>query len=156
MIALMSGTYTIVGNLGGHRTVRISDDTDWMTTPPPAGTRIIAAMTGSDNERSFTGIGFLTADGTVSIWHKQAWRADFVAAARWLVKNGIGREVELGRAYAFMAVKCFLCNRKLTTEHAKFHGYGADCAEIHGLPYDRKARLAPGHPLHKDAAEVAA
>ncbi len=142
MTALISGTYTIVNpRTGGHRTVRISDDDfAWMQTPPAAGTRIVAAMTGADNERSFTGMGTLSPAGVLTIWRKQAHRADFVAALNWIVKNGAGREVEFGKAYAIRSGKCFLCNRKLTTPHANAHGYGSDCAEKHGLPYDRKAR----------------
>ncbi len=143
MDTIASGTYTIVGPKGGHRTVKISnDDFAWMRTPPPAGTRIVAAMTGADNENSFTGIGHISPAGELTIWRKQEFRNDFIAAARWLLKNGAGQEVKLGTAYALLSKRCWICNLKLTNPASHAHGYGKKCAQNRGLPWDPKATPA--------------
>lgn len=153
---IISGTYTIVSaKTGDHRTVKIQDDDfAWMTNfKPVAGTRIVAAMTGADNERSFTSIGTLTPNGELRIWKKHEGRADFVAAVKYLLAKGVGNEVEYGKNYAVRSGKCFICNRKLTTPASVHYGYGPDCADNNGFPYDTKAgssKSAPSPQQHSD------
>lgn len=141
---IMSGTYTIVSpKTGAHRTVKISDDDfEWMTTAPAAGTRKVSAMVGSDNENSFKAIGTVTPDGALRVWSAHTGRLDFIAATKYLLRHGAGQEIELGKAYAVISGRCWLCNLKLTNPASVVHGYGKDCAENNDLPYDRKATPA--------------
>jgi hypothetical protein len=149
-----TGTYTVVNpRTGGYRTIRLSDDTSWMSTPPEVGTLIASGLIGPDNSTSFTGIGFVRPDGTLSVWKSKAHMTDFVAATRWLLKNGTGREIELGKAYAVRSGRCYLCTKKLTTPASVHYGYGPECAKHHGLEYDAKAGTTPTNaPQSKSSA----
>jgi hypothetical protein len=140
MATVMSGTYTIVNpKTQGYRTVKIEDpDTTYFTDLTP-GTRIAYALTGPDNQTSFTGIGFVTLGGQFLPWKKQAHRTDYIAALNWVLRHGAGQETTLGKAYAVRSGRCFICTRKLTTPASTHYGYGPDCARAHGLPYENAA-----------------
>lgn len=138
---IISGTYTVVSaKTGAHRTVAIMDDDfEWMTNyKPVAGTRVVKAMLGSDNER-LTSIGVFTPAGELRIWKKHESRNDLIAALRYVIAKGAEERVQLGKTYAVMSKRCFICNRKLTNPASHFYGYGPDCAEQNDLPYDRSA-----------------
>lgn len=135
---LKSGTYTIVNpKTGGHRTVQLRDDDfEWMTSNKPvAGTRVIRGMNGPDNEQSFVYLGTVSPTGVASFTRKSAVYPTLVAAAKWLLAKGVGREAELGKAYAILSGRCCFCNRKLTTPGSVHFGYGPDCADKNGLPW---------------------
>lgn len=145
------GTYTIVNpKTGGYRTLRITSDTSWMSTPPPAGTRIAQYLMGPDNETSFKGFGFIAPTGEVRVWKSSQAESAVVAALTWLLKNGAGREAELGKAYAVRSGRCCFCNRKLTTPGSVHYGYGPDCADRNDLPWGAN----PGYNAVTEAQAV--
>lgn len=145
---ILSGTFTVVSaKTGDHRTIRIQDDDfAWWTmgSKPINGTRVVKAMTGSDNESSFSYMGLLSPTGAFSPSKKFTDRVDFVAAVKYLLAKGVGNEVEYGKNYAVRSGKCFRCARKLTTPASVFYGYGPDCAQQMGLPYDTSAGTTKG------------
>ena len=145
------GTYTIVGPHGGHRTLSLSSDTSWMTRPPVPGTRILGAVLTGDNERP-TSIGVVYPDGAVSMWRRFEERNDLRKAARFLLAGGLARAIEAGKAYAIRSGRCMFCRRKLTTPESVHFGYGPDCAEQNGLPYERVTVASkPGRVQIRDA-----
>jgi hypothetical protein len=80
---------------------------------------------------------------------------DFVAAVSWLVRNGAGRETELGKNYAVRSGRCFMCNRKLTTPGSVHFGYGPDCAQQNGLPWDANPQGATAVAMAEEVASAA-
>lgn len=140
MEQVMSGTYTIVNpKTQGYRTIRLNDDTSWMSDAPPAGTRIVEHLNGPDNETSFRGFGFVRPDGTLSVWKSKTHLTDYIAAAKYLLAKGVGQEDTFGKAYAVRSGRCYLCTHKLTTPTSVRYGYGPECARTNALPYENQA-----------------
>lgn len=137
---VLDGTYTIVMG-GSYRTIRLTSDTSWMTTPPASGTRVAQLLIGPDNETSFKGFAFVRPDGSVQPWRSAG--VDAVTFLEWLLANGAGQEAALGKAYAVRSGRCCFCNRKLTTPASTYYGYGPDCADRNGLPWGDAPKAAP-------------
>lgn len=151
---IKDGTYTVVNpRTGGYRTIRITSDTDWMTNRPAPGTRIAQYLYGPDNSTSFRGFAFVSQDGTAKVWRSSQASVEIVAALNWLLVHGAGKEGELGKAYATISGRCCFCGRKLTTPGSTHYGYGPDCAEKQGMPWDGNPRRSRN--LVEEAEEVA-
>lgn len=121
--ATHNGCVTMVNpQTGNHRTIRIkTQDEDAKFAP---GRRIISLLTGSNNERDYTGFGFVNADGTIDVWRKKQdgvfpKLADMIVRHEFYAENhGIEYVVE-GR--------CRICNRLLTDEQSIAEGIGPTC-----------------------------
>lgn len=141
-IHLFNGTYTITNEAGVHKTFTVKTQKD--SARFAAGKRIVALLTGSDNETSYTGFGFAHDDGRISVWNKKRTPAfNYFAfllpkAAQALVgSEGVEVEGEFeakGRTYRVqLSKRCLRCNRKLTTPESIERGYGAECAKALGM-----------------------
>jgi hypothetical protein len=121
-----SGTFTVVGPKGGRRTLRFKEGANGFF----AGKTIVSYLSGSDNERSYT--GFANIDGDfVRVWRKYADAIDVLAALAFLAQ---GPEVwrAAGEAYAIESGSCYRCNRTLTVPASIHRGLGPECAKVVG------------------------
>lgn len=118
-LATYNGEITILNTeTGGHRTFSVKTQADDARFAP--GQRIIALLTGSNNESDYTGFGFVTAD-KIKVWGKkqsQPW----LAYARMLEKPSCYPTCEYK-----MAIRCRKCNRKLTDPVSIEYGMGPIC-----------------------------
>lgn len=123
------GIFTVVGPKGGHRTLRLKEGAGYFE-----GKTIFQAMTGPDNERSYTSFGNLESDGSMRIWVKTSFdrKDEFVAALKFLASGGLERLQEAGMAYALESGCCYRCNRTLTVPASIHRGLGPDCAKMVG------------------------
>lgn len=118
------GFYTMVRADGSHVTFRIRTQGEGESFAP--NKRIIATLTGSDNESSYTGWGFVNPIGTISVWNKMASKVgDWQSLAFALVT---GDWKSAGLQYATESGNCYVCNRRLTTPESISAGIGPVCA----------------------------
>jgi hypothetical protein len=110
------------------------------------GKRIVSLLTGSDNETSYSGFGFVS-NSSVNVWTKKqspAFRyyAQLIEKAFEAIQEAYeasGEVVEVkidlsGRTYSVQHEKrCLCCNRKLTTPASLKAGYGPECAARLGI-----------------------
>ena len=140
--AIFNGTYTITNVATGvYRTLQVK--TQKPDAKFAAGNRIAALLTGSDNETSYTGFGFV-GENSVSIWRKRQtpaykYFAHILPKAAQSLVGTEGIEVEgtftaAGRDYRVqLSKRCLMCNRKLTTPESIERGIGPDCAKRVGI-----------------------
>jgi len=143
--AIYNGTYTLTNATGEHKTFKVKTQKDDASFAP--GKRIVQLMTGSDNEQSFTGFGFVDGEkintwkskkgnGKPSAFEYFAWLLPRAAAA---LIDFEGETVDAsfvagGREYRVqLSKRCLRCNRKLTTPESIDRGYGAECAAALGM-----------------------
>ena len=136
VLEAFSGTYTIVNKKSGeYRTFKVKRQKDDSKFAP--GKRVVSLMTGSDNERSYTGFGFVNGL-SVTVWKKKRGGAhdhyaNMVQAAFVLfIVSGeeeptssfeyCGREYEVK-----LSKRCRRCDRKLTTPYSLKNGVGPEC-----------------------------
>lgn len=119
------GTYTVVMQGGERRTIRIKKH--WDDAEAQKGTRVIAFLTGSDNERDYTGCAFLTRDSRVIMWKRfRNGSAVLQAAIAYLIQGG--NHEEAGMLYAVESGNCWHCHRTLTVPASVSRGLGPICA----------------------------
>lgn len=120
-----NGTYTVVWPDQTYRTLRVSDD---FRPDQSEGSQMVSYLSGSDNERDFTGFAFISGD-RVGIWGK--YRDDSVLAnsLRMLFED----PAEAGYAYAVASGRCYRCGRTLTVPASLTRGLGPVCAELIGV-----------------------
>ena len=119
----VEGTFTVLSTTGEHRTVRIRTQAPDARFAP--GAKVVGVLTGPDNERSYTGVGFLAPEG-FRPWRRaegtmQARVAGFVC--RILLGTQAlpeGYSLEESRA-------CVACGRRLTTPESLALGIGPEC-----------------------------
>lgn len=119
----VEGTFTVISATGEHRTVRIRTQAPDARFAP--GAKVVGVLTGPDNERSYTGVGFLAPEG-FRPWRRaegtmQARVAGFVC--RILLGTQAlpeGYTLEESRA-------CIVCGRRLTTPESLALGIGPEC-----------------------------
>lgn len=91
----------------------------------------VSAMTGSDNEASFTYVGMLNpTDGTVRLTKGSRLREDTpaVRAIRWALPF-VFQGARMPDAFAiFHEGRCGRCGRKLTVPESIVSGFGPECA----------------------------
>lgn len=109
---------------GNHRTFSIS--TVQNKQSGLYGKRIVALLTGPNNEDDYTGFGFVTPQGDIKIWRKKSgnkiwhtYRDMLLNSSKWIEK-GVRYHVE-GR--------CRVCNRTLTVPESIESGIGPVCAK---------------------------
>lgn len=121
-----NGTYTVVLNeRGDYRTLKIEDCPDVLKRAP--GMQIASYLSGSDNERDFTGCAFIAGD-QVMMWAR--FKADSISAQALKILVGAteDRRADYGTAYAIESGRCCRCGRKLTVPASLHRGMGPDCA----------------------------
>ena len=116
-----TGFFTVVGKHGRY-TFRIEEQQNDAAFAP--GKLVIARLTGQDNENSYESFGFVGEDGSLRVWPKRNPGEYTINAARFLLK---GDMVGAGKAYAMESVKCWRCNRMLTTPKSIEQGIGPEC-----------------------------
>lgn len=118
------GTYTAVAADGSYATVRIKTAGK---NSALAGKRILSYLSGSDNERDFTGIGFF--DGQIArLWKRFA---DSPRMQRYIdaVRAIAGDPQAAGFLYAQQSGNCYRCGRTLTVPASLSAGLGPECAK---------------------------
>lgn len=148
---LYNGTYTVRNvESGEHRTFQIKTQKEDARFAP--GERVVALLSGPDNESDYRGFGFVRSSpdkDKVLVWRKHRGEGKpsaFEYFALLLVKIGqalgeyapdeeVSGEVSLGgRRYSVhLAKRCLICNRKLTTVESIQRGVGPECAARIGL-----------------------
>lgn len=135
---IANGSFTLTWPDGKHKTFRIKTQKNDSHFAP--GKRVIALMTGSDNENSFTGFGFVDNNG-VRIWDsissgraKTAWvysegKLEGYVRALW----SLATEGDASRFYAkgyrlLSEERCVKCNRKLTNPLSIRNKIGPECS----------------------------
>lgn len=122
-----NGTLTIESPKGGHRTFRIT------TSKALGGKRVVALLTGSDNENDYTGFAFATDDG-VKVWRRflstpneKPTKWEYFGAMLDRLVGGIENPLTLDGYTVKHERKCRRCNRKLTTPESIEAGIGPEC-----------------------------
>jgi len=137
---LFNGTYTFQNTeTKEHRTFCIKTQKQDAEFAP--GSRIVSLMTGTDNEKSYTGFAFIKKD-RIYIWRSRRGNKHYRFYARLLEKaipvldsaptrSEINGNIELcERKYSVkVAKKCAVCNRKLTSPESIARGVGPECAK---------------------------
>jgi hypothetical protein len=121
-----NGIYTLKVPGGCHKTFRIA--TKPLKSKFAPGQRIIALLTGPDNEQSYQPFGFVD-DGGIRVWSRfrgtnaVPTQHDHWARYVWELANGrdvIGYSLLVSR-------RCIVCNRTLTTPESIETGVGPSC-----------------------------
>jgi len=134
---LFNGTYTITHG-AEHRTYKIYTNAPDASFAP--GQRIVALLTGADNETDYTGFGFVLAN-EIKVWKSKQGTADkpsfFDKSARML--EAFGKSDDWTNPYVFKGLtlqlekRCSKCNRKLTNPASLETGIGPECAKRAGV-----------------------
>ena len=129
------GTFTLVSNVtGNHFTFRVKTP---KKSPPGYGDRtkpmFISAMTGPDNENSYTYLGQVwknSKDFTWSVGAKSPLNPDAPTqkAIKWLMKHIKANRMLPKGAEFWHEGRCGICNRKLTVPESIASGIGPICA----------------------------
>ncbi len=131
-IAIQNGTYTIRNrHTGDYRTFRLRTQKEEARFAP--GERILSLLTGSDNENSYTGIGFVR-DRELRTWSRVAGTQFTTLGQMFMlvVLNEVA-PAKLGGSWqdhyeVMHAGTCVRCNRKLTRPESIESGIGPECA----------------------------
>ncbi len=131
-IASHNGIFTVKSTATGeHRTFRIQT---WMeenedgTRQPKRDdrgnlTRVVSLLTGSDNNSSYSGFGFVNGE-RIYVW-RRCQGGQFDKFARMLEK--LEQHEEAGRVEVNLEGQCRRCNRRLTTPESVESGIGPVC-----------------------------
>lgn len=119
-----NGTVTINNPAtGNHRTFKVS--TVQNKNSGLYGKRIVALLSGPNNEHDYVGFGFVTDQGDIKIWKKKSgnkiwhtYRDMLLNPSKWMDK-GVEYMVE---------GHCRMCNRTLTVPESIESGIGPVCA----------------------------
>jgi hypothetical protein len=125
---ISNGTFTVQNRLTGeHRTFRIRTQKEDASFAP--GKRVVALLTGNDNETAYTGFGFVTEDG-IAVWSSKRSAGGYTAYAALLWSLAVDSCFsQYAEKYSLTASKkCIRCNRKLTTPESLAAGIGPECA----------------------------
>ena len=133
VVALFNGKYTLQNReTGEHRTFRVKTQAADASFAP--GQRIVALLTGANNEADYTGFGFVTQDG-ITVWTKKrgdgitktAW--EWYAEMLWTLGVDGGHSPFADKYSLMMEGACCVCNRALTTPESIKSGLGPICAD---------------------------
>ncbi len=121
---LNDGIYTVVMPDGQRKTIRVRTKVGGTF----GGRTILAYLSGSDNEKDYTGFAFLSEDGTRVFMWRRFENSGLLPFANVLLQN----PEEAGMAYALESGRCYRCGRKLTVPASIHRGLGPDCAAALG------------------------
>lgn len=133
---IYNGKYTVTNRqTGEHRTFwvqRARDDSKLR------GKRILALLTGPDNQNDWTSFAFIAEDtGEVRIWRRfqsgptGAWEMYARIAEQYIF--GLPANLPEGRYDVQESRYCLRCNREITNPASIARGIGPECAEKMGL-----------------------
>ena len=120
--AVPEGRYTVTFPDGSYKTLRVAqqdDDADFMP-----GRTMLAYLSGSDNDSSYTRFAHVDERGSLRIWSRHQANT----ALREAVKVLIGSPQAAAEAYAAHSGNCYVCGRTLTTPESLAAGIGPTCA----------------------------
>lgn len=133
-----NGLYTFTNLKDEHRTFQIKTQKPDAKFAP--GKRIAALLTGSDNEKNYTGFGFIETNDTVTVWNSRNYpKSPFKYYAKMIEAAGkvVDCEKEVtettvaldnGHIYKLLASRrCMVCNRTLTDPESIKTGIGPVC-----------------------------
>lgn len=131
---IFNGIYTIASPKGGHRTLSIRTQAPDATFAP--GKRILALLSGPNNEDDYRGFAFLWDNCTMGVWrkHRGTDLEKIGAMLLQLLREPDGQLYRLGYRVE-CSKRCLRCNRTLTTPQSLDLGYGPECAAVLGLPW---------------------
>ena len=116
MSPLVPGTYTIVLHGGNHRTILVREADSGFRL----GSRVLAYLSGPDNERNYVAFAHVKASGTAYLWRRFRTDSELAEAVRVLANAPpAGVPVNLLRAG-----RCLACGRPLTHPASIARGYG--------------------------------
>ena len=136
IILVLNGTWTIENiESGEYRTFEIKTKKFGDQKK-----RVISLMTGSDNESSFTGFGFVSECGRyINVW-KRFKRQDGGRMTKhetyaWILSDFFTKEgARWGHKFNVVgSATCHMCSRKLTTPESVRNSIGPVCAKKAGL-----------------------
>lgn len=118
------GVVTVQNTASGkHRTFRIRTQPDNAKFAP--GQRILALLTGSDNNTSYTQIGWVQPSGAITLWPK--FRTE---GYNKLIDVLLRIDYWQNRGFKYMYEgRCCRCFRRLTTPDSVTAGIGPECAK---------------------------
>ena len=118
-----NGTITVSNPATGqHRRFRVRTQKEDARFAP--GSRIVGMLTGPNNERDYTGFGFVQPDGTIKVWAKHRG-TQMDRFARMLERPQHESEM-FGLVFDWEA-RCRKCGRKLTDPISLTLGIGPTC-----------------------------
>ena len=126
-----NGTVTIQSPRAGgeHRTFRIRTQRQDAAFAP--GRRIVALLTGANNDEDYEGFGFLPEDGSdrVDVWRSRRGGVAGKSSWEWYAEMLSCPDLYVARGYRYLVSRCCRrCNRKLTTPGSVEAGIGPECA----------------------------
>ena len=131
-----NGSYTIQNKESGeHRTFRVKTQKQDANFAP--GERIVALLSGPNNESDYRGFGFVKENGII-VWTKHRYPKlknsnmsafEFYAFLLWQLTTN--PDSEWHHRYSIQLEKhCIRCNRKLTHPESIETGIGPECAKM--------------------------
>ena len=118
-----NGTITVSNPATGqHRTFRVRTQKEDAWFAP--GSRIVGMLTGPNNERDYTGFGFVQPDGKIKVWAKH--RGTQMDRYAQMLERPQHESEKFGLVFDWSA-KCRRCNRELTTPESLIRGLGEIC-----------------------------
>ena len=128
-----NGRYTVQNTrTGEHRTFSVKTQKDNARFAP--GKRIVALLTGPNNEDDYKGFGFVDGSGrSIAVWSSKRGttgkRSHFEWYANMLVDLICGGTEWAARGYVVLVERtCRVCNRTLTEPESIRSGIGPICA----------------------------
>lgn len=129
--SLPDGHFTVVFEFRGRRisrTLRLKTQPENASFAP--GKQIIALLTGCDNEKDYTGFGFVRGN-YLGVWKSKITMQEAIAAANVLLEKDSYKEA--AKAYVLESGRCCRCNRLLTVEQSIERSMGPVCAKKMGF-----------------------
>lgn len=119
----------------------VADGNGWVTLKIEVASRlggktVIKHLTGSNNDYSYTGFGFITPQG-VKKWRNAEVSNKVLAAAQFLLTGNLDEAREnflnLAEAHAISSGNCLACLHTLTVPASVSRGLGPVCAQRLGV-----------------------
>lgn len=121
-VASHNGTFTVLSvATGQHRTFRVKTQSSDARFAP--GKRVLSLLVGPDNGDDYVEFAFVDDDG-VHVWDRvrTTWYVKLAAMLKDLAEHEAA-----GRVVVFVATRCRVCNRLLTTPESVRSGIGPMC-----------------------------
>lgn len=112
-------------------TLHVQDD---FRDNAPAGSQMVSILTGPDNTRNYSGVGFLQGD-RLMVWGKNKGKQSWIDACNDLISYAKGDPMmQEGRErYAMESGRCSRCHKLLTVPKSIAFGVGPECRKQMGL-----------------------
>jgi hypothetical protein len=117
------GRYTIQYANGEYKTLRVRRQDEDANFKP--GCLIVSYLSGSNNDKDYTGFAHVEPNGGVRIWRKFSGNHELTEALKVLM----GSADAAREAYAEQSGCCSLCGRTLTVPSSLHRGLGPECAK---------------------------